>query len=269
VTVVGDAPALTAGLHAVVIRPELVGLAAPVPVVMIHGVGDSADSWAPIAEQIPADRAVVSYDLRGHGASPGPEGPWDIDDFVADHLRLLAALGAPRVDVVGFSLGGLIAQRIAGTHPESVRRLVVVGAVAGRTEQERAAVLERLSMVEREGPAGAARRSVDRWYSADFIAQHPEIREETIERMSRLDRASYTHAYRVLATTDLVDDLARIEAPTLAVTGEHDVGSPPRMSRTIAQGVQSGRWAVVPDANHSVLKEQPDSIAKEVVAHVR
>jgi pimeloyl-ACP methyl ester carboxylesterase len=83
-----------------------------------------------------------------------------------------------------------------------------------------------------------------------------------------LDPVGYTHAYRVLATSDLVADLGRITAPTLAMTGEHDVGSPPRMSRTIAEGVQSGRWTVLPGARHSVLVEQPELVAKELLDHV-
>lgn len=241
---------------------------ASMPLVMLHGVGDSADSWEAVLEHLPQDRTIVRYDLRGHGGSPGPTGPWTIDDFVEDHVRLLEALGIPRADVVGFSLGGLIAQRIAATRPDLVRRLVVIGAVAGRTEAEREAVLGRLAVVERDGPLGTAVNSVDRWYSADFLRDHPDVRERTLERMSALDPASYRHAYRVLATTDLVADLDRIVAPTLAMTGEHDVGSPPRMSRTIAEGVQSGRWTVLHGCRHSVLVEQPQQVAKELLDHV-
>lgn len=238
------------------------------PLVLLHGVGDRASSWDAVIAQLPADRTVVRYDLRGHGSSPAPEGPWTIDDFVADHLRLVTALDLPAADVVGFSLGGLIAQRVAATHPEVVHRLVLVGAVAGRTEAERRAVRDRLALVETEGPLGAAQRSVDRWYSAEFLAEHPDVRERTIERMASLDPVAYTHAYRVLATTDLVDHLGSITAPTLAVTGEFDVGSPPRMSQSIAEGVRDGRWSVIPDARHSVLVEDPVHVAKELMSHV-
>jgi pimeloyl-ACP methyl ester carboxylesterase len=176
-----------------------------VPIVLVHGVGDSTASWERVIDGLPPNRVVVRYDLRGHGRSPSPPGPWTIDDFVADHLLLMQRLGIRTADVVGFSLGGLIAQRLAATAPEAVRRLVVVGAVAGRTEAEAAAVRERLQMVEAEGPLGAAVKSVDRGYSAEHLRAHPEVREQTIERMRALDPDGYTHAYRVLATTDLAD----------------------------------------------------------------
>lgn len=239
------------------------------PVVLIHGVGESGSSWTKVSQAMGDDRTIISYDLRGHGRSPNPPGPWTIDDFAEDHARLLSLLKVEQADVVGFSLGGLIAQRVAAQRPESVRRLVLIGSVAGRTAEERDAVRARLRMVEQEGPAGAALRSVERWYSKAFLAQHPEARDKTIQRMSRLDRDGYTNAYRVLAGTDLLEDLPKIGAPTLAMTGEHDVGSPPRMARTIAEKVQHGSALVIEGARHSVLSEAPERIAKEIIQHVR
>jgi pimeloyl-ACP methyl ester carboxylesterase len=105
--------------------------------VLIHGVGSSHACWDDVASLLPRDRAIIRYDLRGHGRSQAPDGPWTIDDFVADHLQLLRRLSIDVADTVGFSLGGLIAQRLAVKHPEVVNNLVVIGAVAGRTEQDR------------------------------------------------------------------------------------------------------------------------------------
>jgi pimeloyl-ACP methyl ester carboxylesterase len=86
--------------------------------------------------------------------------------------------------------------------------------------------------------------------------------------MERLDREAYTNAYRVLATTDLVNDLERIRVPLLAMTGEFDAGSPPRMSHLMADRT-GGRLVVLPGARHTVLQECPKLIAKELAAHVR
>jgi (E)-2-((N-methylformamido)methylene)succinate hydrolase len=243
-------------------------VSARVPLIMLHGVGSDLTSWDEVIDRLPDDLPVIRYDLRGHGGSSAPPGPWTVDDFVADHQALLERLGVPRADTVGFSLGGLIAQRIAVAHPERVRRLVVIGAVAGRTESERSAVLGRLAMVEAEGPGGAARKSVDRWYSQEYLAQHPEVREAVVCRMERLDPEAYTNAYRVLATTDLADDLSAIRAPVLAMTGENDVGSPPRMSELMAQ-MTDGRLVILPGVRHEVLNQCPGTIAKEIAEHVR
>jgi pimeloyl-ACP methyl ester carboxylesterase len=240
----------------------------PTPIVLIHGVGSSAAEWKKVVDRLPDDLCVAAYDLRGHGTSSAPDGRWTIDDFVEDHLRVLGQLGIQRAHVVGFSLGGLIAQRLAVTHPERVDRLVVIGSVAGRTAQERERVLERLARVDAEGPAGAARVSVQRWYSEAYLASHPDAAAAVVSRMERLDPAAYARAYRVLATTDLAEDLGRITAPVLVMTGEHDVGSPPRMAQLIAEST-GGRLVIVPGARHNVLEEEPEMIAKEIAAHVR
>ncbi len=238
-----------------------------VPLVFVHGVGSSAKAWSDVYERLPDDRPRIRYDLRGHGSSPAPAGPWTVDDFVADHLRLLDRLGVRAADTVGFSLGGLIAQRTAIVRPDVVRRLVVIGSVAGRTEEETSRVLARLAMVEAEGPGGAAGQSVERWYTREYLDAHPEVTADTVARMSRLDPTAYTNAYRVLATTDLADELDRISAPVLAMTGQFDVGSPPRMSRLIAERTD-GRFVEVPGVKHEVLQERPDLITKEIINHV-
>ena len=238
-----------------------------VPLVFVHGVGSSAASWSEVYERLPAGRPRIRYDLRGHGSSPAPPGPWSVDDFVADHLRLLDRLGVRAADTVGFSLGGLIAQRIAIVRPDLVRRLVVIGSVAGRTQGETERVLARLAMVEAEGPGGAAGQSVERWYTREYLDAHPQVAADTVARMGRLDPTAYTNAYRVLATTDLAGELDRIDAPVLAMTGEFDVGSPPRMSRLIAVRT-GGRFVEVPGVKHEVLQERPDLVTKEIVDHV-
>lgn len=250
------------------VHTEIAGdLNESVPLVFVHGVGSNAASWSEVYERLPAGRPRIRYDLRGHGTSPAPPGPWNIDDFVTDHLRMLDRLGVRAADTVGFSLGGLIVQRIAVVRPDVVRRLVVIGSVADRTPEETERVLARLALVEAEGPGRAAGQSVERWYTREYLDTHPEVAADTVARMARLDPGAYTNAYRVLATTDLADQLGRISAPVLAMTGEFDVGSPPRMSRLIAERT-NGRFVEVPRVKHEVLQERPDLITKEIIDHV-
>ncbi|MCW5693643.1 MAG: alpha/beta fold hydrolase, partial [Pseudolabrys sp.] len=94
------------------------------PLVCIHGVGSYLEAWDGVAERL-ADRfRILTFDLRGHGRSTKVRGRYEIDDFVGDVLALADHAGFDTFNLAGFSLGGLIAQRLALTHQQRLRRLV-------------------------------------------------------------------------------------------------------------------------------------------------
>jgi (E)-2-((N-methylformamido)methylene)succinate hydrolase len=237
------------------------------PLVLIHGVSDTHRAWDPVIAHFGDDHRIIRYDLRGHGEAPKRPLVGSIDDFVDDLVAVLNEAQVTEAHIIGFSLGGLIAQRTAIREPERVASLIVIGAVAGRTEAEADRARQRLNAIETLGPVGVAERSIERWFTPQYLAAHPEAAQEVITRMAELDRDAYTAAYRVLATTDLADDLHQISAPTLAITGEYDIGSPPHMSELIAERT-GGRAVIVAGVKHNILQEQSTRIAKEILAHV-
>jgi pimeloyl-ACP methyl ester carboxylesterase len=236
------------------------------PLVLIHGVGDRMSGWDDVVTALRSDRPVIRYDLRGHGDSPRTPGPYELGDFVADHVALLEQLGVERAHVAGFSLGGMIAQAVAITHPETVDHLVIMGAVAGRTPDESARVLERLAVLEREGPGGMAGVSAERWYTRQFIERHPDVVQRHLEELAANDPETYVAAYRVLASNDLGGELHRIEAPTLVMTGDGDVGSPPRMAELMGERIPDCRVRILRGVKHAALTEAAEAIALEIDA---
>ncbi len=238
----------------------------PLPLVLIHGVSDTHRAWDAVVDEL-GDVPVIRYDLRGHGAAPTRPLVTGIDDFVDDLVALLDANAVARAHVVGFSLGGLIAARFAIREGARVATLTAIGTVAGRTAAEAAAARERLHAVETLGPVGVAEQSLRRWFTPSYLTAHPEAADRVIAQMAALDPVAYAAAYRVLATTDLAADLHVIAAPTLAITGEFDVGSPPHMSELIAERT-GGHVVIVPAVKHNILQEQASRIAKEILTHV-
>jgi (E)-2-((N-methylformamido)methylene)succinate hydrolase len=240
------------------------------PLVLIHGVSDSHRGWDAVVAELGTDGSdltTIAYDLRGHGDAPKRPLVESIDDFVDDLVALLDDKGVAAAHVAGFSLGGLVAQRAAVREPARVATLTVIGSVAGRTPEESARALERLRAIETLGPVGVAEQSITRWYTPEQLAADPGVADKVIAQMAALDPLAYTAAYRVLATTDLAGDLSRITAPTLAITGEFDVGSPPHMTALIAART-GGRSVIIPGAKHSVLQDHASLIAKEILTHV-
>src|SRR5258707_4490074 len=119
------------GLHFVVSGSDA-------PVVLIHGVGADGRSWDEVIAALGPGFRTLKLDLAGHGRSPPIREPYSLERFADDVLATMDRAGMDRAHVVGFSLGGLIAQQIALAAPERVDRLGLLAAVAGRTDEERA-----------------------------------------------------------------------------------------------------------------------------------
>lgn len=231
------------------------------PVVLIHGVGADGASWDEIAAALSPRFNIIRLDLRGHGRSGPIDEPLVLEDFSRDVLDVLDAAGVTRAHVVGFSLGGMIAQSLGLDHAARVDRLVLLSAVAGRTEQERVRVRERLEILRTQGIGAITGAAQDRWFTAGFIARHPELVRQRMEQLQANHPASYAAAYTVFSTSDLGDRLHAIRRPTLVATGQHDIGSNTRMARYMHEQIPGSKLRILPELKHSVLVEAPDTIA--------
>jgi pimeloyl-ACP methyl ester carboxylesterase len=224
-------------------------------VALIHGVGSNLESWENVLPQLTTRFRVLRHDLRGHGQSGKPPGPYVLDDFVQDLRRLLDECGVDVTRLVGFSFGGLIAQAFTLRYPARVRRLALLATVAGRTPAERRAVLARAEALAAGGATGTVEAALERWYTPEFRATHPEIISHTRERVLRNDPAGYAAAYRVFAEGDLLDRLDHIRCPTLIATGEHDAGSTPDMARHMHEKIAGSQLVILPRYRHGLLVE--------------
>ncbi|MEM6548677.1 MAG: alpha/beta fold hydrolase [Pseudomonadota bacterium] len=237
--------------------------------VLIHGVGSGAEDWEGVAYHLTPQFRVLRYDLRGHGRSGAPPGPYGIEDFVADLTDLMDQVGMARAHIAGFSLGGLIAQGMALSHPGRVSRLALLSTVAGRTAEERARVEARLDFIAQSHPADYFDQSVARWFSSGFREANPSVVAERKAAVAAMDQAAYAAAYHALAHTDFGPQVSGIEAETLVMTGEHDIGSNPRMARFMATTIPQARLRILPGLHHSILLEAPDLVGPALLAFFR
>jgi 3-oxoadipate enol-lactonase len=236
---------------------------------LIHGVGADGTSWDPIATALAPEFRVLRLDLRGHGQSGHIEGGLTLDDFVGDVVDVLDACSVSTANIVGFSLGGMIAQGMALRHANRVDRLVLLSAVAGRTAEERERVQTRLAILQEQGIAAITGAAQERWFTPDFIARNPSLVAQRMRQLQENHAPSYAAAYTVLSTSDLGDRLHAIRAPTLIATGEHDTGSNVRMARFMHAQIERSRLEILPRLRHSILVEAPELVTRLVRAFLR
>lgn len=231
---------------------------------LLHGIGLNRRMWRRCLDPLGTRHRVRAVDLLGHGqADSAPEGTTlaDLADDVADRLDGPA-------HVVGFSLGAMVAQRLALEHPALVRSLVLVSSVAARSPIESAAVAERLALAARDFPA-AATAAVDRWMSPAWQASEPDLAAELRATLLATDHRSYLRCYRIFATADqeLWPRLPDITAPTLAITGADDPGSTPEMTHRLATTIPGARAVIVPGVRHLLPMQAPDTLVQHILSH--
>jgi pimeloyl-ACP methyl ester carboxylesterase len=124
----------TANVNGVSLAYQAFGAGGPAPLVLLHGGFGSVEMFGPTIAAFAAGREVIGVDLQNHGRSPFVDRPMRFESMADDVAALIEMLGLGSVDVLGFSLGGAVALRLAIQHPAAVRRLVLVSTVVKRSD---------------------------------------------------------------------------------------------------------------------------------------
>lgn len=237
------------------------------PVVLVHGMGLNRDMWDWQLPPLVSRFRVVRYDLVGHGRSDPPADGCSMDDLVLQLDRLIDHLGLAPCALVGFSLGGLIVRAYAVRHPARVSALAILNSAHDRTEAERAAMRKRLDQAIELGHASTIDAALDRWFTEEFAAQHPEVLDRVRRWMEANDRNAYPKVYRVLAESDaaLATSIAAIRCPTLVLACEEDQGNSPDMARRMAALIPGARTVILPRLRHMALAEDPPAVSRALV----
>jgi 3-oxoadipate enol-lactonase len=238
------------------------------PVVLLHSIGTDRTVWADHVAGLSEDgHRVLVPDLRGHGRSPVPAGPYAIQDLAADVLALLDRHDLPTADVAGVSLGGAVGLWLARHRPDRVRRLVACCTAAhfgGRDTWG-----PRIAAARATGLEPLADPTVERWFTAPYRERHPERVARIRARFLASPAEGYAAAGEALADLDLRDELHRIAAPTLVIGGVHDVATPVDVAaRPMAAAIPGARLALV-GAAHLAPYERPDLVGPPLRSHLR
>ncbi len=244
-------------VHAVVSgRPD-----APA-VVLSNSLGSTHRMWDHQVDALEEHFRMIRYDTRGHGASPVPAGPYSIDDLADDVVALLDRLGVPRAHVVGLSLGGMTAMRLAARNPGRVDRLAVLCTAAHLPPRQ--AWLDRAAAVREQGAASIAETVVQRWFTRNYDGDLGYWQS----MIAATPAVGYAACCAAIAELDLREQLSSISAPTLAIAGADDPATPPAKLQEIVAGVPDSGLVVLDQAAHLANVEQPDAVTRALLEHL-
>lgn len=232
-------------------------------VVLIGSLGSERSMWDPQIPGLSDVADVIAVDLRGHGKSPVPQGPYSVADMAEDVLAVLDSLGRDRVHLVGLSLGGAIAQWIAVHRPARALTLTLLCTSARFGESQ--AWLDRAAAVRTDGTESLADAVLSRWFTPELISRDTELAARHRAMISATPDEGYAASCEALSQWDNRADLGRISVPTLVVAGEQDPATTPADMAIIADGIARSRFHVLPEAAHLANVEQAGRITELIV----
>ena len=225
----------------------------------VTGIANDLTMWDAQVPVVEEHFRVLRYDLRGHGGTPPWGGSYSIGLLVSDLKDLLNQLRIDKTSLVGLGLGGAIAQAFAIEHPDRVDKLMPCCCRA-RMVPDFAKLWHGLrDTVQKNGLETIVEPTVQRWFSEDFKAAHPEV----LEKIRRMIRGTSLEGYMGVTAAfldlDVEDRLPEIKAPTLYVSGAEDkLGGPPELMQGLAAKVKEARHVSVPKAAHIANIQNPE-----------
>ena len=239
------------------------------PLVMIQGLTANMDWWDPwFIDRLSQRYRVVTFDNRGAGRTEGPEGDFSVAQFADDTALLMDALGIEQAFVLGYSMGGMIAQELALRHPDKVEKLVLCATNCGPSGSVNASreILARL--VDRSGtPEELVDRFVTLMFDRGFLAENTDMLDEFKRRCVIAPTSDHDAARQMMATItfDTFDRLGDIGVPTQVICGEEDILIPAENSRIIAGAVPGALLTEYPGAGHGFLFQCRDEFVADVL----
>jgi pimeloyl-ACP methyl ester carboxylesterase len=220
------------------------------PLMFIHGVGLDQKMWDSQVNSL-GDHSIITYDLLGHGKTPYNKEEITLNDFSDQLDYLLKFLKIDKINLVGFSLGSLIALDFASKFQNKLKSLTVIGTTYKRTAEQRALVIERFEQAKLNKPI--SKQALKRWFTDKYLDDHPEIYDRFLKILTKdgVNHLNFLKAYKLFAYhQDNIDMIKSIKTKTLVMTGSDDSGSTVEMSKSLSNDLINSSFIEINNGKH-------------------
>ncbi|GGH23603.1 3-oxoadipate enol-lactonase [Cribrihabitans marinus] len=235
------------------------------PLVFANALGTDLRIWDAVVARLPDSLRVVRYDMRGHGLSACPNGPYSMGALVHDAEALLDHLEIREAVFVGLSIGGMVAQGLAVKRLELTRALVLSNTAAKIGTPEIWA--ERMDAVRKGGIAALADATMERWFSRDYRAT-PDVALWR-NMLTRQPVEGYLGCMAAISGTDFYTPTSGLRLPTLGIAGSEDGSTPPDLVRETVELIPGAQFHLMRRAGHLPCLERPAGYAEILTGFLR
>ena len=238
------------------------------PLIFIHGVGLNQKMWKPQIEFF-RKNSFVTYDLLGHGKTPFDKQELTMENFTNQLLGLVKNLKIEKFDLIGFSIGSLIAIEFASKFENYLNSLTLISTTYKRTDLERQNVVDRVNLAKKNMPI--SQMAMKRWFSDKYLEQNPELYDEFMKILNKKgnDQENFIKAYELFANyKDNLENVKNIKTNTLIITGSDDPGSTPDMSKNLNKDIQNSTYIEIKNGKHLCTIEYADEVNNAIMKHI-
>jgi 3-oxoadipate enol-lactonase len=229
------------------------------PVMLLHGFPLNGAMWDDFFPALADRYHLIVPDLRGHGATDAPDGPYEMADHAVDVVALLDRLDISRAAFVGLSMGGYIAIQLLARAPERISAVVLADTMGrGDTDERRQARAAQAEVIRHDGLEAFADMVLPRMFAPSVFEERPAL----VERFQRTITSQRPHAViaalqGLASRPEMLDALSQVRLPALILVGSEDAATTPDNSRDLAAVIQGSELVVLPAAGHMTCWEDP------------
>ena len=233
-----------------------------IPTIFIHGVGLDNTMWYPQKEYF-RNKSVIFYDLLNHGQSISGYRELSFTIYCNQLLNIINELKLEKINIVGFSIGALIAQHFTEKYYDKINKLVLIGSVYKRSNKQ----IETVQKRYREAVNGKSITidSIKRWFSEKYLDDNPQVYDFFYNLLENKKNEDFLPAYKIFVNSENYQiNYSNFNIPTLVMTGENEVGSTPLMSEGISKEIKNSDLYIIRNAKHGATIEQAETVNKKI-----
>jgi 3-oxoadipate enol-lactonase len=235
-------------------------------IVLIHSLALDASMWDAVVARLAVHADILTYDCRGHGRSGKRAQGFTMPRFARDLMELFDHVGWQNAVAAGCSMGGCVAQALAGLYHSRVSALGLIDTTAWYGEDAPAQWRERAAAVLAKGLVGLLDFQLPRWFGDEFRKSHPELVKAATNVFLTNDLDCYAASCIMLGETDLRPYLKKLSVPAAIIVGEQDYATPLAESERLHDAISNSTLTVIPGARHLTPIECPEEIAIQLIA---
>ncbi|EUB98146.1 hypothetical protein PMI07_006460 [Rhizobium sp. CF080] len=219
------------------------------PLVLVHEMGGSLESWSEVVERLSPDYRILSYDMRGAGLSEKIRGEVTIDELASDLLALLDHVGwGKRLSIAGCAIGAATAIRAIVRRPAMFEALAALSPALGVAPEKRRETLAAAERLLELGVRAVSEKSWERSFPPELRDDAARVNAVWCRKLAN-DPESFAALYRMVAGMDVAPDLSKLRCPSLFLAGSFDQTRPPEMVKALAETALNSRFAVIPSGH--------------------